>query len=189
MTDDGRTDEALIAGTLGGDQGAYAVLVSRYQGIVFRTVYWLCGDREECDDLVQEVFVRAYFALPTHDLSRPLAPWLLTIARNLCFTNQRRRRHLASPEKSEKQLAGARDSRPSPAAVLEGEELRQRVWHAVDDLPDEYREIVLLRHLSELSYEEISRVTGLPMGTVKSRLNRGRRLLACALAGERIRPG
>jgi RNA polymerase sigma-70 factor (ECF subfamily) len=131
------------------------------------------------------VFVRAYFALPTHDRSRPLAPWLLTIARNLCFTASRRKRHEVPAAEGEKVLMVARDSTPTPASVVEGHDLRRRIWQAIDSLPDEFRQVILLRHVSELSYEEICQATGLPIGTVKSRLNRGRRLLARELAEER----
>jgi RNA polymerase sigma-70 factor (ECF subfamily) len=179
------SDHDLIGAVLHGDQAAYGVLVSRYQSLVFRSVYWICLDRDEAEDLTQEVFVRAYFALPTHDQTRPLAPWLLTIARNLSLTACRRLRREVPRQDAERLLGIEPDRRPSPASLAEDRELADRLWSAVDALPHEFREIVVLRHFSELTYEEICDVTGLPIGTVKSRLNRGRRLLAKSLAGER----
>ena len=180
-----RRDDDLISEVLAGDHRAYAEIVARYQDKVFTTVSWLCRDRDEAEDLTQEVFVRAYFALPTHDRSRQLSPWLITIARNLYFSRCRKRRrqaYLDDPGSGARTIA---DDRPSPHALAEAGDTVRRLKQAVAELPEEYREIVLMRHVAELSYDEICTATGLPMGTVKSRLNRGRRMLAKAMEQER----
>ena len=183
------TDAELVAAVLDGERDAYALLLERYQHRVFRILLRMCGNGYDAEELTQEVFFKTYFALPTYRSEYRFSSWVFKIATNHALSFLRKRNRETSLE-----LEGAADDAPSPEPVdtrrrdrpeqvLERGDRAQRLWLAVAALPPDFRDIVLMRHVEELSYKEICDVTGLSIGTVKSRLNRARQKLERGLAG------
>jgi RNA polymerase sigma-70 factor (ECF subfamily) len=141
---------------------------------------WLTRSPHDADDVVQEAFLRAYRFFPSFRGTDARA-WVLTIVRNACWTFLR--------AKSSKGIEAPFDEAREPAdgaASVEEDLVRradgERLKRALDELPPEFREVVVLRELEELSYREIAAVAGIPVGTVMSRLARGRLRLQAALA-------
>jgi RNA polymerase sigma-70 factor (ECF subfamily) len=184
------SDQAIVAAVLAGERDAYALLIGRYQRRVFQALRGMTGSSYDAEELTQETFYRAYFALASYNPDYRFSTWIFQIAYNLCRTAAKKRQRevgledqLGESEDEPTPEAGrwlASDAE-SPGAMAEASELEQRVWRAVAALPPEYRDVVIMRHVNELTYEEICELTGLPMGTVKSRLARARRRLAKSL--------
>ena len=171
-----------------GDLDAFRALVEMFQDRVMRvmTAVLHC-DRAFAEDLCQEVFLRVHKGLPGFDGAVRFATWLHTIAMNVAITEYRRRRTLKRDRRTvsiDAPIAGTDDLYLTPAGreVEPGERAHQheflaRVRACVRELPDEFREVVVLRDMESLSYEEIAEVLGLPPGTVRSRIHRGRLML------------
>jgi RNA polymerase sigma-70 factor (ECF subfamily) len=182
-------DVALVAAAAAGDRQAFATLVDRHQGRILALLERLTGCREQARDLAQETFVSAYRKLSSFAGRSAFSTWLYRIACNHAAAAGRRRRPAAAP------LGGDAGAVAEPAARfadvsarLEQEELARQVATALDRLDDRYREVVVLADMQETSYEEISAVLDIPLGTVRSRLHRGRlelrRLLANHVQGK-----
>lgn len=183
------SDEALVSAALDGDPAAFPELVERWWRPVYRTSWRLVGHSEDAQDLTQEAFLRAYAALSHFDPQYRFGGWITRIATNLCL-NFRRRRARASVVGPSSDAADAYFERlpddgdeVSPEEQAADGELGAQLWQAVEALPDDYRTVIVLRHVTELSYEEIAETLQLPMGTVKSRLARARRMLGEAMGG------
>ena len=185
---------ALAARCLGGDASAWELLV-RSQG---RKVYGLCyrftGSSSEAEDLTQDVFLKVYRNLGSFDPAKAsFGVWLTTLTRNLLVDNYRRTRLERASDSLDTPLAGDEDGptraerlpdhRMSQEKYVAGAELRARVQHALTHLSPELREAVVLRDLEDMDYKEIAEVLGIPQGTVKSRISRGRAELARWLKG------
>jgi RNA polymerase sigma-70 factor (ECF subfamily) len=158
-------DDELVRLARSGDREAFGMLVARHQQIVFRTAYAVCGDAAEAEDATQEAFVKAHRALGRFRLGSPLRPWLLRIVANEARNRRRsagRREHLAV-----RAAADARTETVTPDYTA------TELTAALDRLDPPHREVVLLRHVLELSEAETAGVLGCRPGTVKSRLSRG----------------
>jgi RNA polymerase sigma-70 factor (ECF subfamily) len=169
-----------------GDLEAFGELVQAFQGRIFRVIFHVIEcDRATAEDLCQEVFLRVHRALPSFDGSMRFPAWIHTIATNLAITEYRRRRAQKRRHPTTSLDAIGSDGRslepagrePSPVTHAEHSEFAARVRACVRELPEEFREAVVLRDLEQLSYEEIGTILGLPAGTVRSRIHRGRCLL------------
>lgn len=166
------TDEAWVQETLR-DANAFAELVRRYQGRLYRLAYRMLGNAEEAQDATQEAFLRAYRALSSFRLDASFSPWMYRIATNVCLDMLRSRRPQASLDESPLDPPAALSVE---GAVAQRERIRA-VAEAVGRLPVGLRTVFLLRHEAELSYEEISQTLGLPLNTVRTRLFRARNAL------------
>ena len=163
-------ESTLVQHAANGEAGAWEPLVLAHQQAVFRLCYLLLGDPDEAEDAAQETFLRAWRHLGRFDRTRPLRPWLLSIASNLA-SNRRRSagRYMAA-------LMRAFRSEPIATANIEERSVQQmepgELWKAVQllSLPDQ--QIVYLRYFLELSVAETAQALGVPEGTVKSRLSR-----------------
>jgi len=160
----------IIRHATDGDAAALEPLVLAHQEAVFRLCYLLLGDPDEADDVAQETFLRAWRYLKRFDVTRPLRPWLLSIAANLA-SNRRRSagRYLAA-------LTRAFRNEPAPSTNVE-EKSTQRMeasdlWKAVQTLSLPDQQIVYLRYFLDLSVAETADVLKIPQGTIKSRLSR-----------------
>jgi RNA polymerase sigma-70 factor (ECF subfamily) len=148
--------------------------------------WWLAGNRTDAEDIVQEAMLRAYKYFDRFTGERP-RPWLLTIVRNTCATwmqkNRPRALVLVSDSRDEADEVGERrdETMPSPEVQSEHRELGRAIDRAVAALPTEFREVILLREVEELSYKEIAHAIDVPIGTVMSRLARARKLLQAQL--------
>jgi len=171
------------------DQSCLALLVTRYRTPLYNFVYRFVGDRETAEDIVQETFLRCLKHSHQYPAIEQVSTWLYTIAGNLAKTELRRRKrwHWVSigPSDDEERTSFYE---PVDKGQLPGEQTDTRRVHdtvvtAIHALPDEFREAVLLRDLNGFSYEEISKIINCPVGTVKSRVNRGRIRLQKSLQG------
>jgi RNA polymerase sigma-70 factor (ECF subfamily) len=184
------TDEELVRTVLDGDRERFAELVERYQARLVNYLVRLVRNADDAHDLAQEVFVRVYQALDRFDPTYRFSTWLFRVAQNAAIDQIRRRRFQfvpIGPQESEGE-SGRRefelpDGSPSAHDDLEARERAAEVRVAIDQLPWEYRELILLRHYGELAYDEIAETKGMPLGTVKNKLFRARQLLKTTLAG------
>lgn len=181
-------DTQLVKLCLAGNQAAWEELLRRHATRLYQLFYRFTGNRQETEDLTQDVFLRVYQTLGTY---RPeqgsFKTWVTSVGRNLLIDHYRRSRH----DRETRSLDDETGAPPEQATPQVGPErlacqgeLRRHVERALLDLRPELREAVILRDLQELEYREIQRILGVPEGTVKSRINRGRIELARAL--ERI---
>ena len=176
LTED--ADDAVLVGrVLAGDTTAFEVLVRRHQRVLFTVALRMLGDREEAQDATQNALVKAYQKLRTYDAKYRFFSWIYRIVVNECLNVRRAR------------LPGGHEAAFEPVApgealeVLEAQDRRRLVQGAILALPAEYRQVIVLRHFTELSYDEIGAALGIPVKTVKSRLYTARQRLAELLAG------
>jgi RNA polymerase sigma-70 factor, ECF subfamily len=170
-------DEDLVAAFQSGDIAAFDQLVSRWDRRIQGAVYRLIGNHEEARDLSQEAFLKAYRALGTFKKEARFSSWLYQIAINATRDRLRRRRRSA-PDLSLDDLGadaeGAlRDARPSALALMESHDLSRAVAAAMAALPEEQREVVILKEYEGLTFPEIAVALDVPLSTVKTRLYRG----------------
>lgn len=173
-------DAALVATAAAGDRQAFAALVERHQARILALLERLIGCHEQARDLAQETFVSAYRKLASFAGGSLFSTWLYRIACNHAAAAGRRRRPVAAstgtvPIEPVARLADV-------SARLEQQELARQVAGALDRLDDRYREVVVLADMQGASYEEISAVLDIPLGTVRSRLHRARLELRRLLA-------
>ncbi len=166
----------------------FDALVAKYEKKIFNVIYRFLGDYEEATDLTQETFISAFRHYDRFRGEAKVFTWLYQIARNLCINRVRQRdrqrnvriesldqsRDLDDDEGSPREIA---DWSQAPHQVLEEKELHQRILAAIDSLPPDYKEVVLLREFHQLSYNEIVEATGLTLENVKTRLSRARGML------------
>ncbi|MBK9517161.1 MAG: sigma-70 family RNA polymerase sigma factor [Anaeromyxobacter sp.] len=181
-------DAALARAASRGDKLAFAKLVDLHKRSVFGLCVRLLREGEEARDAAQETFVRAYAAISTYDAAQPFAPWLLRIARNHCLDQLRRRIPAAArleldaePEDGAPARELADTDSPAADALLERAQVRTALEAAVATLPPNYREVVHLFHVEQLSYKEIAATLDVPIGTVMTWLHRARGKLRDAL--------
>ena len=166
-------DESLVRRSAGGDIEAFEVLVTRYQGVLFKVALRMLGERADANDATQSALVKAYQNLASFDPRFRFFSWMYRILLNECL-NTRRGRRKHEQEEVAFEVAG----QGTPLDAFEKVERRARVQKALLALPDDYRQVVVLRHFAELSYEEIAATLGIPAKVVKSRLYTARQRLA-----------
>ena len=172
--------DALIERCLAGDQTAWEQIVRQHWRKVFNLAYKFVGRHDEAEDLTQDIFLKIFKALHTFDRRANFQTWLISISRNLCidhYRSVRKERETMARDVDASQLMPVSRER-SPHGELEQIDLRKRIRLALAELPPTLRQAVVLRDLQEFSYQEIADQLGLPEGTVKSRINRGRLELA-----------
>ena len=157
-------DDTLVQRCLAGDREAFADIVSRYERPLYNVALRTLGDAEDARDATQNAFVKAWMHLGQFDRSRRLFSWLYRIALNESINRLRARKR---QEPLDEQYA---DTGRSPDEGAEQHELRRHLDRAMTQLSDSYREVLVLRHWLQLSYDEIAEMTGVPPKTVKSRL-------------------
>lgn len=180
------TEATWVQAAKKGDLAAFNRLVLMYQEQVYNVAYRILGDPDEAADATQETFLKAYQRLHQHRRGAFRA-WLLRIATNTCYDLLRKRQRqgtyplsdmLASPDEAQAEHVRFLQSREdSPEEVALRHEIHQAIQQGLQRLPPEYRIVVVLSDIEGLSYEEIAQVLEVPLGTVKSRLSRGRSML------------
>ncbi len=183
------TDAELVTLALSGAEEGYRQLVARFERPIFSILMRVVRDPALAEDLAQETFVKAFRHLARFDRERKLASWLFKIAHNTAIDHLRRKQLTVVPLERGKDEAGlapadvaAAPETEHPDRVAMHHDLTAGIESALGTLRPAYREILLLRFQESLSYEEISEVTSLPMGTVKVQLHRARKQLAKQLA-------
>jgi RNA polymerase sigma-70 factor (ECF subfamily) len=193
----------FVARLVARDEAAFNELVVTYERRVFALVFRMLGRRDEAEDLAQEVFVQVFKAIDQFRGESKLSTWIYRIAVNLCKnrTKYLSRRHVGRQEDvdeladraaftSAKGVSVGDVSRPDE--LVEGMQLEVVVKRAIAEMDPDFRAVLVLRDVEDLSYEEIAAITGLPVGTVKSRIHRGRaqlRALVEKMMGEKLRGG
>lgn len=164
-------DADLVTRALSGEKAAFAEIVGQYQNKVFSVAKGVLGSREDALDVAQETFLRAYRKLPTLR-GENLSAWLCRIATNIALDLLRKQKNQVLWEEFDFQPAPATEN---PDAVLLASEQSTALSRAVESLPPAYRSMIVLRHVAELSYQEIADQLELPLSQVKNRLLRARR--------------
>lgn len=172
--------DALIERCLLGDQLAWEAIVRQYWRKVFNVAYKFVGRHDEAEDLAQDIFLKLFRSLATFDRRANFQTWLISVSRNLCID------HYRSVRKERETIdrgVNADDLSPvskevGPYTALERVDLARQLGDALQELPATLRKAVVMRDIQDMSYQEIADELGLPEGTVKSRINRGRRELA-----------
>jgi len=175
-------DAELVRRILGGEGDLFTDLVDRYKTRLYRFIERYTNDAEDARDVTQDVFIKVYGALDSYDSKYKFSTWLFRIAGNAAIDQLRRRRVKTVPlefpnDEDGSRTIDPRDLRPDPLAELGRARLRKALDEAIERLPDDYRELISLRHYGELPYEEIAELKGLPLGTVKNKLFRARQAL------------
>lgn len=154
------------------------MLVNFYARRVFNMAYQFAGSYQEAEDLTQDIFLKLYGALRKYDFERDFTAWLLTLAKNHLIDAYRRTKwEKASRDDFDERGLAARAS-DNPEAGLDRDVSRRLVWESLNLLSSEVRMAVILRDIQNKSYEEIAEMMSIPIGTLKSRINRGRLQLA-----------
>jgi RNA polymerase sigma-70 factor (ECF subfamily) len=168
-------DQPLVRAALAGDLRAFERIVERHRDVVFRVIARLVADDAEAEDLTQDTFLRAFHRLERYRGDAPFRSWLLRIAHNTAVTyvTQAGRLSAHAIDAAGEEVAGAVEA-GSPADQLERRERRQRLDKKLKGLGRAHRTVLVLRDIEGLSYEEISRITDSPIGSVKGRLHRAR---------------
>jgi RNA polymerase sigma-70 factor (ECF subfamily) len=173
-------DAILIREFRAGNEAAFTRLVKKYQQQVFNFIFHHSGRQAEVEDLAQEVFLKVYTHLAKFESRAAFRTWLYRITLNVCIDHARKRklrRMLALDSLSDwtrNRLSSSRAAAPSPQAAVEAHELNERIQRGLERLPEEFRQALVLRDLEGLNYDEIAEITGASLGTVKSRISRGR---------------
>jgi RNA polymerase sigma-70 factor (ECF subfamily) len=170
--------EDVIRDCLDGNQGAWRMLVDLYSKKIFNLAYQFTGSREEAEDLTQDIFVKLYGSLPKYDFGRSFTAWFLTLARNHLIDSYRRTKWEKRQRDDFEDHASSIASSDDPERGLTLDETKVILWEGLNRLPNEVRMAVILKEIQGKSYEETAEIMGLPVGTVKSRISRGRIQLA-----------
>lgn len=155
------------------------MLVDLFSKKVFNMAFQFAGSYQEAEDLTQDVFVKLYGSLPKFDRDKNFPAWLLTLAKNHLIDQYRRTKwEKRSRDDFDEQLRVMDSGSDDPEAALVKDETRRTLWAGLNRLPADIRMAVVLKELQGKSYEETAEILGAPVGTVKSRVNRGRLQLA-----------
>ena len=172
------TDEELIASFQNGNEQAYIELVRRYRDRLMTFVFRFLGDMELSEDIVQDTMIKVYTHKHYYKEIAKFSTWIYTIAGNLAKTELRKRKRRKVTLLSQMNTDDRKYEIPSTELqsedIVQGEYTERYIQKAILQLPLHFRTVVILRDIQELSYEEISKIVNVPLGTVKSRINRAR---------------
>lgn len=175
------SDQALVMRAKAGEFEAYEELFKRHRTLVYRFAYQMTRRRDDAEDIVQEVFVRAYQSLARYRDEAKFTTWLLRIASNLGTDRARmhKRRHALEQQESAGALTWMTEgsSQDHPMDNLEQDRLRKIIMKAVDELPDHHKRVIILRDIQEMEYPVISEILDCTIGGAKLRVLRARRAL------------
>lgn len=177
------SEESLIKRALGGEQKAYQQLFEAHKQAIFHIVFKIVHNSEEAQDLVQETFIKAFGSLKTYNPNYRFTTWLYKIAANSSIDHIRKKRinafSLDRPvETDEGQVSmDVADSSYNPERDLSDKQKQVSITGAIDSLPEKYKQVIMMRHQEDQSYEDIAKALKVPVGTVKARIFRARELL------------
>jgi RNA polymerase sigma-70 factor (ECF subfamily) len=172
---------AIVRECLEGRQEAWETLVNTYAKRIYNMAYQFCGTAQEAEDRTQEIFFKLYGALPKYDPEKNFTAWLVTLAKNHLIDEYRRTKWEKKQRDDFDERFLAQKSFNDPEESYLSQESRRLVWEGLNKLSPEMRMAIILRDLQGETYEEIAETLGLPLGTVKSRVNRARLQLAHVL--------
>jgi RNA polymerase sigma factor (sigma-70 family) len=178
-----QSDSLVIARARAGEEEAFAELLRRYRSAVYNLCVRMLRNREDAQDVAQDVFIKVFSMLDRYDEQYAFRSWLFKIAANQCIDFIRKNRvkllRLDEPveykgEEIERQL---KDEAPTPEDTVQADEISKVLLAITDELPPHYRSMIVLRHQEHLAYEEIAELMDLPLGTVKARIHRARAMM------------
>lgn len=180
-------ERSLIQKAQKGNIAAFEELVRQHEKMVYNLALRTLGNDSDAQDASQEAFIKAWTGLGSFRGDSKFSVWLYRLVSNVCMDMLRRRKNEAlsltvSDNEGEETVLDIPDESSSPQSLLEKRELQQDIQKAIDSLPEDYRRVILLRELADLSYEEIARVLNMDLGTVKSRIFRARKKLCAILS-------
>ena len=192
MSDFQISDEILIKKFQEGDVGAYNQLVNRFKDRLLNFIYRFVNDLDLAEDLVQDTLLKLYTHKDSYQEIAKFSTWLYTIAANLARTELRKKKRrktfsVTELSREDREFIIA-SSDVDPSEDLFSQNFEKSVQQALAELPDDFKTIIILRDIQELSYDEISKIVDVPLGTVKSRINRGRVKLQQLLKKKGERP-
>ena len=172
------TDEELIAHFQNGDEQAYIALVNRYKDRLINFVFRLVNDRDQAEDIIQDTMLKLYTHKHYYRNIAKFSTWIYTIAGNFAKTELRKKKtrkvtnnsHLGPEDRD----YDPPSKDPSPEKLVERDYINTKIHEAIEKLPEHFRVVTVLRDIEKLPYEEISSIVEVPLGTVKSRINRAR---------------
>ncbi|WP_394236901.1 RNA polymerase sigma factor SigW [Niallia oryzisoli] len=168
---------------LKGDQNAFGEIVEIYKDKVFQLSFRMLGNRHEAEDIAQEAFIRAYVNIQSYNINLKFSTWLYRIATNLCIDRIRKKKpdYYLDAEVAGTEGLTMYSQIPSqtrlPEDDVESLELQDTIQREISKLPEKYRTVIVLKYIDELSLNEISEILDMPLGTVKTRIHRGREAL------------
>ena len=172
------TDEELIARFQNGDEQSYIELVNRYKDRLINFVFRLVNDRDQSEDIIQDTMLKLYTHKHYYKNIAKFSTWIYTIAGNFAKTELRKKKTRKVTNNSQ---LGPEDrdydppsNDPNPEKLVESEFINTKIHEAIKRLPDHFRAVTVLRDIEKLPYDEISNIVDVPLGTVKSRINRAR---------------
>jgi len=175
--------KSRIKQVLKGDQSAFADIVEIYKDKVYQLCYRMLGNRHEAEDMAQEAFIRAYVNISRFNINLKFSTWLYRIATNLCIDRIRKKKpdyyldaEVSGTDGLTMYSQVAADT-SLPEDDLENLELQETIQKEISKLPEKYRSVIVLKYIEELSLNEISEILDIPLGTVKTRIHRGREAL------------
>ena len=192
MSDFELSDEILIKKFQEGDVGAYNQLVNRFKDRLLNFIYRFVNDLDLAEDLVQDTLLKLYTHKDSYQEIAKFSTWLYTIAANLARTELRKKKRrktfsVTELSREDREFIIA-SSDVDPSQDFSSQNFEKSVQRALAELPDDFKTIIILRDIQELSYDEISKIVDVPLGTVKSRINRGRVKLQQLLKKKGERP-
>ena len=171
-------EQSWIASARNGDEAAFGELVQKYQKRVYALTVRMCPTPELVEEAAQEAFLSAWQGLPFFRGDAAFSTWLYRLASNACVDLLRKeRRHQGTSLDDDTVGAEIPDTKPTPEEAAETKELRAQIEAGLRQLSPEHRAVLILREIQQLNYEEIADALSLDLGTVKSRISRGRRQL------------
>jgi RNA polymerase sigma-70 factor (ECF subfamily) len=172
-------ERALLVKIQGGRKNLFSLIVEKYKQRAFLIALSLVNNRDDAMDLAQEAFVKSFRAIKGFDASRPFFPWFYQILKNACLSHLKRKGLIKKfslstkdPEESDIELP---DDSYDPQLIVDRNETKDKVWEAFNKLNLKGREIIMMRHFQDMSYEEIAQALNIPIGTVMSRLFHARK--------------
>ncbi|MBI5675589.1 MAG: sigma-70 family RNA polymerase sigma factor [Nitrospirae bacterium] len=180
-----RDEYALIKECVDGNAEAYAVLVDRYKDMIYNIAYRMLGDADTAHDMAQESFISAYAGLKKFKNDSKFSTWLYSIAVNKCRDHLRGKR----PHVPIDEIAEVACSAANPEEGLQSRQMLDGIQNALNALPDNYREAIILKHIEGLDYKEMGTIIGIDAGTLKVRTHRGREMLKKLLKGTGVFDG
>ena len=172
------TDEKLMSLFQGGDENAYIILVNRYKDKLINFIYHYLKDSESAEDVVQETMIKLYQKKHYYKEIAKFSTWLYTIAKNLANTELRKRKNrkitLLSHFSNDDKTYEIPSDDLEIGQQVQTDVVNEIIKNAVNQLSEKFKTVIILRDIQEISYEEISEIIGIPIGTVKSRINRAR---------------
>lgn len=184
-------DDSLVRDAIGGAEKAYTKLVKKYERALHFYIMKMIKDQSKVEDLVQEVFVKAFDNLHSYNTNYAFSTWLYRIATNhtIDYLRKKKLQTLSIDEPVSSRDGEMEMQLPDETAQTDRDIIRserqQIVQQAIDELPEKYRDVIKLRHMQEKSYQEIAEVLDLPLGTVKAHIFRAREMLYKALKDKR----